>query len=656
MSANNRLVGATQVTLLLDESLEAAPRTEKVRDVSETAFFMLSVDPPEAGVEGRFELATASGTVLETGAFRVVLSQPGVGAGVEILHLSANSMHPPPLNPEIAPKSADEVRIPTLLHGKDLADVFAIGIDLGTSNTCAAVDEEGKCRMILSAKGDRKIPSMLSLLDDGSLAVGSAAAKRAVLHPERTVYGSKRLLGRPYSEALAADMQTHFAYPLVESKGQVFGAALGTRKLSMEDVAKHVLAAVRAAAEADLKRKVEYAVITVPAHFGESQRASVRAAARGAGLTVLRLLAEPTAAAIAYGHERAEKARLVVFDLGGGTFDMTLLDVTRGRFEVIATGGDLFLGGIDLDDTVAALLLERFEREARATIEPTPQQVARLREAAEGAKLQLSVQPKTSVQLPHFAEISGRPMDLSATLTREELEELAAPLLDRAMEITRLVLEEQGVEPHQVADVLLVGGMTRMPAVQERVEAFFGKRPSRRMHPDEAIALGAARAARGGRGHQLVDVLPLSIGVATKGRRFLRLLTRNTQVPVSREFVLPRSEGSPAEEVVPLFQGERPDASANEYLGTLVISGIPEGAEGGIALTLRLDAESVLSAAAATESGDAHLVVSLDKSRGVDEILAELGPYDGPEFDRGADRPRSALARLFRRFRSLFGG
>ena len=663
MSREDRLAGAVRVTLALDEGAGGDLVTGSVRDVSSSAFFLEQEEPPAVGVEGRFELMDASGIVLETGTFRVVLSQPGLGAGVEILHLSAHSLRPPapsglfeaPEPPE-EPAQAQAVRVPTLLHGKDLADVFAIGIDLGTSNTCAAVDEDGKGRLLVTRQGERKMPSMLSLLDDGKLAVGSAAARRGVLYPERTVYGSKRLLGCSYEPELAREMQGHFAYPLVEMKGRVFGAALASRRLSMEDVARHLLAAVRANAGAELGRTVEYAVITVPAHFGEAQRAAVRSAARGAGLTVLRLLAEPTAAAIAYGHERDEHARLVVFDLGGGTFDLTLLDVSRKRFEVVATGGDLFLGGLDLDDSVAAFLLERFQRDVRSPIEPTPQQVARLREVAEECKLSLSVQPKTSAHLPHFAEVNGRPVDLSETISREDLEILAAPLLDRMMTITAEVLEGQGVSPRDIDHVVLVGGMTRMPAVQARVEAYFGRRPSLRMHPDEAVALGAARAARAGRGHQLVDVLPLSIGVATPGRRFLRLLARNTQVPVSREFVLPRSEGAPEEEVVPLFQGERPDATANEYLGSLVITGMPEGAQGGIALTLKLDAESVLSASASMAEGGAALTLSLERERPVDVILAALGDYDGPDFERHVARPRSGLALLFDRFRALFGG
>ncbi|NOY92254.1 MAG: Hsp70 family protein [Deltaproteobacteria bacterium] len=657
MSPDDRLAGASRATLVLDEAAGGELVTGAVRDVSASAFFLSVEQPPAVGIEGRFELSNASGIVLETGAFRIVLSQPGVGVGVEILHLSADSFRPPSvsLEPRALAAGAEAVRVPTLLHGKDLEDVFAIGIDLGTSNTCAAVDEDGTPRLLTTREGERMLPSILSLLDDGQLVIGRAAARRAVLYPERTVYGSKRLLGRPYDPEVAREMQGHFAYPLVETKGQVFGAALGSRKLSMQEVARQLLAGVRASAESQLGRSVEYAVITVPAHFGESQRAAIRAAARGAGLTVLRLLAEPTAAAIAYGHERDERTRLVVFDLGGGTFDLTLLDVTRGRFEVVATGGDLFLGGLDLDDSLAGLLLERFERDLRVSLEPTPQQVARLREVAEKCKLDLSVQPKTSAQLSHFAEVEGRPVDLSLTITREELEGLAEPLLERMLTITSGVLDGQGVRPQDVDDVVLVGGMTRMPAVQARVEAYFGRRPNLRMHPDEAVALGAARAARAGRGHQLVDVLPLSIGVATRGRRFLRLLSRNTQVPVSREFVLPRSEGAPDEERVPLFQGERPDASANEYLGSLVVSGMPAGAPGGIALTLHLDAESVLSASAAMAEGGAPLTVSLDRQRSVEHVLAELGEYDGPSYEKPPVPPRSALARAFDRFRSLLG-
>ncbi len=530
----------------------------------------------------------------------------------------------------------------------------AIGIDLGTSNTCASISLNGRPMVIPTRHGKSTVPSMLSL-KDGRIIVGDAAAKRAVLYPEETVYGSKRLLGKKFTQDLFEEFQPYFAYPLVETDEHTFGAQLKKRVLPFEEAARLLLAEVRDVAAQHLSRDIDEAVITVPAYFGQGQRDAVRQAARAANLPVRRIVNEPTAAAVAYGYQRDTKATLVVFDLGGGTFDISVLEVDGNSFEVIATGGDPFLGGIDVDDLIANHFLEEFQRIERLTLEPSPLQLARLREAAEEAKCGLSMQTRYSVFLPQFHKHKGKFRPLQLSISREQLDELSADFCDRLVSITAAVLGAQDIDPHQVDDVLLVGGMTRMPQVQAQVESFFGKRPSKRINPDEAVALGAALLAAEESGAlRLVDVLPVSIGYAGPGRRFMRLVSRNTTVPAERSFVIPTTDLDQSALPIPLFQGELPDAAHNDYLGTVVIDGIPPGPAGSeIALTIALDDQCKLNVTAVHQRSGALLDVHVDEKRSADAVIEELGAYSGPVSQ--APKRQSALGRFFGKLRGMFG-
>ncbi|MCB9611777.1 MAG: Hsp70 family protein [Sandaracinus sp.] len=561
---------------------------------------------------------------------------------------------PTPPNPAVEPRVA---RVATRIRGKGASEGYTIGIDLGTSNTCASIVEDGRARVIPTRTGSPTVPSVLAIVD-GQVRVGQPAAKRLVLNPQETIYGSKRLVGRAYAEELADEFQPYFAFPLVETPDHQFGAQLPDRIVSFEEVSERLLREVREYAVEHLAGPVDRAVVTVPAYFGETQREAVRRAARKAGLAVPRVVAEPTAAAVAYGYGRKEKATLVVFDLGGGTFDVSILRIDGTRFEVVATGGDAFLGGIDVDDLLANHLVESFKRAERLeSFEPDATQIARLREAAEQCKKGLSVQKKFSVNLPHFAMVDGGGRTLTANVTQEELFELTRAFCERLVNITQDTLEKAKLQTYSVDDVLLVGGSTRLPQVQEAVEKLFGRPPSKRINPDEAVAVGAALLAQEtAAAVELIDVLPLSIGFAGEGRRYMRLIPRNTSVPNKRSFVVRTTGENQLTYRMPLFQGERKDAAANEYLGTLVVEGIPEGPKGRqIELSLGLDEQCFLVVSAVDVESGKSLDVKISRASSVADVVASLGDYEGPV--EAPERPRAAspLGWFFSRLRGLFG-
>jgi len=392
-----------------------------------------------------------------------------------------------------------------------------------------------------------------------------------------------------------------------------------------------VLEEVRSTAEAYLGREVTAAVITVPAYFSEVQREAVRRAAQVARLTVHRIVNEPTAAAVAYGHRRGEEKRIAVWDFGGGTFDFSVVDIRDERYEVVATGGDNFVGGGDLDDQLASLLLERFIAAAGIDgLEPTPQQIARLREAAEQAKRALSVQTELDVELPEFTRAPRR--DLAVHVTREDFEARAEPLVRRTVSVAQGVLLSAGILPEEIDEVVLVGGSTRVPAVQAAVAELFGRRPSKRINPDEAVALGAGLLA-----HELLDedaptlldLLPMTVGCAVAGRRFEPLVRRNARLPC--EVTVTRDVDARGRATVPLFQGEADDASRNEYLSTVVVEDAALADGGRVEIRLAFDEHCVMTVEAFDARSGAPLDLMLDRDRPRDEILRELGDYEGPK-------------------------
>ena len=625
----------------------------------------------EVGDEVRLELATADASVHALG--RVVrVDRKGMdlevlALGVDELELGALQSPPPLPGVEGAPPPLRLNRAPDLSMPPEAEieplDVKAtgiiIGIDLGTTNTCAAYVKDGRPVVIPGRTGTSTIPSMITFDPDGTFYVGQRAADRQILFPTRTVYGSKRLLGRTYYSDLAAELQRHFAYPLGEAEGQRFGACVDDRVISMDTIAARVLDDVRSTAEAHLGQPVDAAVITVPAYFSDVQREAVRRAAAQANLAVHRIVNEPTAAAVAYGHKQSGAqsgastgaSRVAVWDLGGGTFDFSVVDLTDDRLEVIATGGDNFIGGSDFDDLLASHLLAEFQRQEKIEIEPTPQQIARLRAAAEQAKIMLSAEDETLVELPELTTSPKRA--LRVVVTRDLFERLARPLIEHTIAIAGEVLRSAGLEPTDVEDVVLVGGSTRVPAVQRAVGDFFQRRPSKRINPDEAVAHGAALLAdEVGKAPVLLDILPMSVGYGGARRSFEPIVRRHTRLPAKREITLDADVlGSVT---VPLFQGDSSDVTQNEYLCTIVIEDRSLWDHGRARIRLSFDEHCIMAIEAYNARDGKPLPVRLDRTRPLEEVLRDLGAFEGPEVQAWS-LPETMLSRALGKLGSLFG-
>lgn len=651
---------------------------DRLRDVSASGAFVGTESVPKIGEEIRFDLLDDAGEQFATGLARVARVDLTKGMGIQFLALGidaalvealAGEKRPPPI-PGVAkappPLPGEHIRnarakveareeeeiAPEIepLHVKKTG--LVIGIDLGTTNTCASYVEGGKPKIIPGRTGTNTIPSMITFDADGSWHVGQRAADRQVLQPLRTVYGSKRLVGRTYREEIAEELQKHFAYPLGEAEGQRFGARIDDKVISMDTIAARVLEEVRATAELHLGHKVEAAIITVPAYFSEVQREAVRRAAREAKLVVHRIVNEPTAAAVAYGHKQKQtKARVAVWDFGGGTFDFSVVDVMDGQIEVVATGGDNFVGGSDFDDLVASHLLAEFQRKHEIDVDPEPQQIARLREAAELAKRALSVQTEYVVDLPEFTREPKR--QLSVEVTRQKFDELTKSLIDRTVAIATEVMFMRDIKPEEIDDVLLVGGSTRVPAVQKSVADLFKRRPSKRINPDEAVALGAALLADEiGSSPTLLDILPMSVGRGVHGLKFEPLVARHSRLPAHAEITLEADLlGSLS---MPLFQGEATDVSKNEYLCSLKLEHASLRDKGRVVVRLSFDEHCVMAIEARDAKTGRALGIELDRSRPLEEILRELGKYQGPAVIEWKP-PESRLGRVFGKLFKLFG-
>lgn len=645
------------------------------------------------GDEIRFDLLDESGEKFATGLAKVAWVNPARGMGVSFLAIGIDpeivaSLVSSAEGPAPGTKRAGPPPLPGVIGGPPplpgehlqarafVADPFAtkeediapqieplavrrtgivIGIDLGTTNTCASYVVDGRPKIIPGRTGTNTIPSMITFDPDGTWYVGQRAADRQILHPTRTVYGTKRLVGRTYKRELAAELQQHFAYPLGEAESHRFGVRLDNHVISMDTIAARVLDEVRSTAQDFLKCPVEAAVITVPAYFSEMQREAVRRAAREANLVVHRIVNEPTAAAVAYGHKlEGKKARIAVWDFGGGTFDFSIVKVSEGQLEVLLTAGDNFVGGSDFDDQLAAHLLAEFKRIERVELDPTPQQIARLRTAAEIAKRALSVQEEYLVELPEFSRDPRR--ELRVDITRAQFDDLTKSLIDRTIAIATEVMEANGLSPKEVDDVLLVGGTTRIPAVQHAVEELFGRRPSKRINPDEAVALGAALLAdEVGTANApiLLDILPMSVGYAAEGCVFKPIVLRNARLPAAQELTLDADfMGSVT---MPLFQGESPDVGRNEYLCTVIVEDRTLWENGRVIVNMSFDEHCVMAVEARDARTGCSLPARLDRTRSVEDILRELGAYTGPANAERPLTPPSRLGAALGKLFSLFG-
>ncbi len=522
-----------------------------------------------------------------------------------------------------------------------------IGIDLGTTNSCVALLSNGRPLVLRSREGYNTIPSVISLNAQNKLLVSHRAKNQLVLRPQHTIYGAKRLVGRPYDSAVVNQVRERFHYDIVPDPAGRAAVRLADTALSLEEVQALILRECKEMAEAHLNQKVERAVVTVPAYYSEPQREAVRKSGILAGLKVERILNEPTSAALAYGLNRELNKKVLVYDLGGGTFDATILKIEKNVFEVLGTGGDVFLGGIDFDNLIVDYLLARFQEKEGITFTGDGIALSRVSDAAERAKMGLSERSTFEVHIPMLMmDDSGRPRDLRVVLSRQELEKICEPLLSRTIDVVRDVLLDAKLKAAEVDDIILVGGMSRMPLVRDKLKSLFGKGAQASVNADEAVALGAALYSGSVdkvSSVVLIDVLPMTVGVAMPGGAFKRVIERNSPLPAQRSFAINTTKDNEAFLELSIFQGEDSHISANEYLGTVRIEGLPKGPKGSVrvAVTLKLDSECVLHVEAREYSTRKEVKATLATRYSPEELQKQLQvskeSVKAAEERRGAD-------------------
>ena len=480
-----------------------------------------------------------------------------------------------------------------------------IGIDLGTTNSAFAYMVAGKPEVITNSEGDRTTPSVVATTKKGDPLVGKVAQRQRVTNPENTIYGIKRLIGRKYEDKEVQDDKKNVPFKITKSeKGDSVAVTLGGKDYSPEAVSAMILSKIKADAEAYLGEKVTEAIITVPAYFDDSQRQATKDAGKIAGLEVRRIINEPTAAALAYGLDKKDDQKIVVFDLGGGTFDVSVLELGDGVFEVKSTNGDTHLGGEDFDNKIVDYILKDFEGQNGIDLRKDAAAMQRIKDEAEKAKKELSSATETEINLPYITADADGPKHLELTLTRAKLEELVAPLLDRLDGPVKKALSDADLSASDINEVVMVGGMTRMPAVVERVKKFFGKDPMQGVNPDEVVAVGAA--IQGGvlagdvKDVLLLDVTPLTLGIETMGGVRTPLIDRNTTIPTSKSEVFSTASDNQPQVEIHVLQGEREFAKDNKSLGRFVLDGIAPAPRGipQIEVTFNLDANGILNVTA----------------------------------------------------------
>lgn len=500
------------------------------------------------------------------------------------------------------------------------------GVDLGTTNTCVAVVENGVPKVV-PCKGKTTIPSLVTATETGTILVGHEAVNRLRTHPAQTIHESKRLIGSPYNGNLAERMRMRVLYDICAGPQGQAAVMLQGHGVLLEEVAALILAKAKGAAEEHYGRPVSRCVITCPAAYSELQRAAVRRAGRLAGLYVERVINEPTAAAVAYGYRKEIDKRLAVFDLGGGTFDATLLHMKGSSFEVLSSGGDTFLGGADFDDLIMEFLLDEFwTQHGGAKLDGQVESLARVRQAAVNAKHVLSSRRDARISLPMLLLTEQGPLDLNVTLTDEQLARIVDPLIERTIQGLNSVIRSSSLKPADVDDVLLVGGMTRMPAVQRRLEKYFGKTPSKGINPDEAVALGAGIVAHAisvpGSQLSLKDVLSKTVGVADpRYGDFKRIIPRNKPVPTSATYVMETTHHKQTSMKLHVFQGEVDELEENEFLGTITFDNLPKLSRGEVKIEIyfKVNDENILEVHAHNMATGKEVLAALSLEGGVPE-------------------------------------